>query len=134
LSKSLNKTQIIGRLGKDPEIRYTSNGKAVANISVATTESWKKDGQQQEHTEWHRITVWDKLAEICEQYLHKGDLAYFEGQLRTRKWQDQSGSDRYSTEIKASEMLMLGGRGESRPEQSQPEPSQPDDGFDNIPF
>lgn len=109
--RGVNKAIIVGTLGKDPEIRYSGNGNAIANISVATNESWKgKDGQQQEKTEWHRIVIFGKLAEIVQQYLKKGDSAYFEGKIQTRKWQDQSGNDRYSTEIVANEMQMLGGK------------------------
>jgi single-strand DNA-binding protein len=127
-------------LGQDPEIRHTANGSAVANISVATNESWKdKDGQKQERTEWHRISMFGKLAEIAQQYLKKGSQAYFEGRIQTRKWQDQSGNDRYSTEIVANEMQMLGGRSDSAPQQRQQPTPQPttggtDDGFDDIPF
>src|SRR5690606_28292667 len=97
----LNKVQIIGRLGKDPEIRYAPSGDASANISVATTESWKdkNSGERQERTEWHRVAGFGKLAEIVGQYLHTGDLAYFEGKLVTRKWQGRDGQDRYTTEI-----------------------------------
>lgn len=139
MANGLNKVMLIGRLGADPEIRYTPGGKAVANLSVATKETWKSDGERQERTEWHRLVVWDKLAEICNQYLKKGDLAYFEGLLQTRKWQAQDGSDRYSTEIKVSSMQMLSSKsgGESRPAQSaqSAKPEAPaDDGFDDIPF
>ena len=141
MSKSLNKAQIIGRLGGDPEVRYTASGKAVANFTVATSETWTKDGEKHEDTEWHRCVVWDKLAEICQQYLHKGDLAYFEGQIRTRKWQDQNGNDRYNTEIKVSDMLMLGSKGDrgsgapTAPTKPQSKPAPVDEsGFDDIPF
>ena len=99
---------IIGNLGADPELRYTQGGSQVASFNVATTERWKgQDGKAQEATEWHRIVAWDKLGEICSQYLHKGSRVYIEGKLQTRKWQDQDGTDRYTTEIVAKEMKML---------------------------
>lgn len=109
---SLNKVLLIGNLGRDPEVRYMTNGEAVANFSIATTESWKgKDGQKQERTEWHNIVMYRKLAEIAGQYLKKGSAVYVEGKLQTRKWQDKNtGQDRYTTEIIADEMKMLGGR------------------------
>ena len=112
MSRGVNKAIIVGTLGKDPEIRYTANGGAVANISVATNEEWKdkQTGAKQTKTEWHRLVCFGKLAEICQQYLKKGSQAYFEGSIETRKWQDQSGNDRYSTEIKVREMQMLGGK------------------------
>src|SRR4051812_35259710 len=107
----LNKAQIIGHLGADPETRYMPSGKAVTNIRVATSESWKdKDtGDKKEKTEWHSIVAFDKLAEIMAEYLRKGALVYVEGKLQTRKWQDKEGKDRYTTEIVASQMQMLGG-------------------------
>jgi single-strand DNA-binding protein len=145
MARGVNKAIIVGTLGQDPEVRYTANGGAVANISVATNES--------ERTEWHRIVMFGKLAEIAQQYLKKGSQAYFEGRIQTRKWQDQSGNDRYSTEIVANEMQMLGGRGggggapmdsggggqSQSQSQSQSKPAGPetapmDDGFDDIPF
>jgi len=109
---SVNKVILIGNLGRDPEIRYLPNGDAVCNINLATTESWndKASGERREITEWHRIVLFRKLAEIAGQYLKKGSQAYFEGRLRTRKWQDKDGTDRYTTEIEASEMKMLGRR------------------------
>ena len=154
MARGVNKAIIVGTLGQDPEIRYTANGGAVANISVATNESWrdKATGEAQERTEWHRIVMFGKLAEIAQQYLKKGSQAYFEGRIQTRKWQDQSGNDRYSTEIVANEMQMLGGRpgggggapmdssGQSQSQpQSRPAPAAADtapmdDGFDDIPF
>ena len=114
MSKGINKAVIVGTLGRDPEIRYSSNGNAVVNISVATNESWKdrETGEPQERTEWHRIVIFGKLGEIASQYLKKGERAYFEGRIKTSKWQDQSGNDRYTTEIVASEMQMLGRRSE----------------------
>lgn len=116
MSKGINKAVIVGTLGRDPEIRYSSNGNAVVNISVATNESWKdrETGEPQERTEWHRIVIFGKLGEIASQYLKKGSQAYFEGRIKTNKWQDQSGNDRYTTEIVANEMQMLG----RRPEQA----------------
>ncbi len=109
---SVNKVILIGNLGRDPEIRYLPNGDAVCNVTLATTESWndKASGERRELTEWHRVTLYRKLAEIAGQYLKKGSQAYFEGRLRTRKWQDKDGADRYTTEIEASEMKMLGRR------------------------
>jgi single-strand DNA-binding protein len=108
----LNKVMLIGNLGKDPEIRYTQSGTAVATFNVATTERWKdKDGQTQDSTEWHRIVAWQKLAETCGTFLHKGSKVYIEGKLQTRKWQDQNGNDKYTTEIIAREMKMLDSKG-----------------------
>lgn len=107
----INKAILVGNLGADPEIRYTQSGTQVATFTVATTERFKgKDGQMQEATEWHRIVAWNRLAEICGEYLHKGSRVYIEGKLQTRKWQDQSGNDRYTTEIVAREMKMLSAR------------------------
>jgi single-strand DNA-binding protein len=108
---SLNKVQIIGNLGKDPELRFMPNGEAVCNFSVATTESWKdkSTGEKKEHTEWHRITTYRKLAEIVGQYLKKGSSVYLEGKLVTRKYTDKDGVERYTTEIVADSMQMLGG-------------------------
>ncbi len=108
----INKAILIGNLGADPEIRYTQSGTQVATFNVATTERRKgQDGQVQESTEWHRIVAWQRLAEICGEYLHKGSRVYIEGKIQTRKWQDQSGNDRYTTEIVAREMKMLSPRG-----------------------
>ena len=109
MGRGINKAVIVGTLGRDPEIRYSSKGLAVVNISVATNEMWKdrQTGEQQERTEWHRIVIFGKLGEIASQYLKKGSQAYFEGRIKTNKWQDQSGNDRYTTEIHASEMQML---------------------------
>ena len=107
---SVNKVIIVGNLGKDPETRYMPNGEAVTNITVATSENWKDktSGEKQEKTEWHRITFYRRLAEIAGEYLKKGSQVYVEGRLRTRKWQDKDGQERYTTEIEASEMKMLG--------------------------
>jgi single-strand DNA-binding protein len=107
----INKVILIGNLGADPEIRYAQDGTPFASFTVATTERWKgKDGQMQEQTEWHRITAWRRLAEICGEYLSKGSRVYIEGKLQTRKWKDQSGNDRYTTEIVARDMKMLSPR------------------------
>lgn len=107
--RGINKVIILGNLGQDPEVRYMPNGNAVTNCSIATSESWKdkNSGQDQERTEWHRVVFFGKLAEIAGEYLRKGSKVYIEGSLRTRKWQDQNGADRYTTEIVADEMQML---------------------------
>jgi single-strand DNA-binding protein len=123
VQKGINKVILVGRLGKDPEMKTTSNSQMIANVSVATSESWndKNTGQKQEKTEWHRVTVFGKLAEIVGNHLRKGSQVYFEGKLQTRKWQDQSGQDRYSTDIVVDSfsgiMQMLGGRTEQIAEQ-----------------
>ena len=109
---SVNKVILIGNLGKDPEVRYLPSGDAVTNISVATTDTWKdKSGEKQEHTEWHRIAFFGKTAEIAGEYLKKGSPVYVEGRIRTRKWQDKEGQERYSTEIVGDRMQLLGARG-----------------------
>ena len=112
---SVNKVILIGNLGKDPETRYLPSGEAVTNITLATTESWKdkKSGEKQEHTEWHRISFFGWLAEIAGEYLKKGSPCYVEGRIRTRKWQDKEGQDRYTTEVVADRMQLLGSRGGS---------------------
>ena len=132
---SVNKVIIVGNLGADPEMRYMPNGDAVCNIRVATTESWKdkQSGEKREITEWHRVVFYRKLAEIAGQYLKKGSQVYLEGRIRTRKWQDKEGQERYTTEIEANEMQMLGRRegmgdapresGGNRPAPSQSRPS-----------
>lgn len=136
---SVNKAIIIGSLGRDPEIRYMPNGDAACNLSVATSESWKdKSGEKQERTEWHRISMFGKLAEIAGQYLAKGSSVYLEGKLQTRKWTDKDGVEKYTTEIIADKMQMLGGNRETGREQ-KPQPSRqqrpPADDFeDDIPF
>lgn len=109
---SVNKVILIGNLGKDPEVRYMPSGRAVANVTLATSDSWKdkNTGEKQERTEWHNVTFYSPLAEIAGQYLRKGSSVFVEGRLQTRKWQDKNGQDRYTTEIIASEMKMLGGR------------------------
>ena len=148
-SRGINKVILIGNLGRDPETRYTPSNMAVTNITLATSESWKdkNTGEQQERTEWHRVVFFNRLAEIAGEYLRKGSKVYIEGRLQTRKWQDQSGQDRYTTEIVASDMQMLDSRGGDAPfsgqQQSQPsgQASPPSaapadsDGFeDDIPF
>ncbi len=145
MARGINKVILVGNLGADPETRYMPSGSAVTNLRVATSESWKdkQTGEQQERTEWHRVAMFGRLAEIAAEYLRKGSQVYLEGSLRTRKWQDKDGNDRWSTEIVANEMQMLGSRGDaSAPARSQPAavgesgPSgPPDDEFnDDIPF
>ena len=140
----VNKVILIGNLGANPELRYTQGQQAVANLRLATTEKWTdKSGQKQEATEWHRVVVWGKQAEICGQYLTKGRQVYIEGSIRTRQWQDQQGQKRYTTEIVARNVQMLGGRGE-RPAEGAEATVPPDetairDDFgggpdDDIPF
>ena len=130
---SVNKVILVGNLGRDPEVRYMPNGDAVCNFSIATTDSWKdKNGEKQERTEWHNIVMYRRLAEIAGEYLKKGAPVYLEGKLQTRKWQDKDGKDRYTTEILADQMQMLGGRGEGggqsgggqAPSQRQQAPAQ----------
>jgi single-strand DNA-binding protein len=113
MARGINKVILVGNLGADPDTRYMPSGKAVTNIRIATSESWKdrQTGDQQERTEWHSIVMYDKLGEIAAEYLRKGSQVYIEGSLRTRKWQDKEGKDRYTTEIIARDMQMLGGRG-----------------------
>jgi single-strand DNA-binding protein len=116
VSRSLNKVTLIGNLGSDPEVRSTSNGSKVATLSVATSNQWKdKSGEKQEKTEWHRVVLWNsqyrKLADVAEQYCKKGDKVYVEGAIEYRSWQDREGQTRYTTEIKANEIILLGGRG-----------------------
>jgi len=112
MARGVNKVILVGNLGKDPEVRYSPNGGAVANITIATSESWKDktSGEKQEKTEWHRVVFFGRLAEIAGEYLKKGAQIYIEGRLQTRKWQDKEGKDRYTTEIVANEMQMLGSR------------------------
>ena len=116
MARSVNKVILVGRLGKDPELKYTASGTPFCRFSMATDESWndKGTGERQERTEWHNIVVWDRLAEICNQYLTKGRLVYIEGSLQTREWDDQEGNKRRTTEVRARDMVMLsGGAGES---------------------
>ncbi len=113
MARGVNKVILIGNLGRDPEVRYTANGGAVANLALATTDTWrdKQTGDRQERTEWHRVVMFGRLGEIAGEYLKKGAKVYIEGRLQTRKWQDQQGGDRYTTEIVANDMQMLDGRG-----------------------
>lgn len=159
MARGVNKVILIGNLGQDPEVRYMPSGGAVTNFSLATSDSWtdKQSGQRQERTEWHRVSMFNKLAEIAGEYLKKGSKVYIEGRLQTRKWQDNNGQDRYTTEIVANDMQMLDSRGgetggtanfqprqqgqapqqQYRAPQSQPQPapmSGPDDFDDDIPF
>jgi len=152
MAGSVNKVILIGRLGRDPEVRYTSGGSPVANFSLATDESFKgKNGEKQEHTEWHNIVAWNKLAEICGEYLTKGKQVYIEGTIRTKQWEDKSGNKRTTYEIIANTMKMLGSRadaerapsGAGRPapqaseERSDPAPEPSPEGEitdDDIPF
>lgn len=143
---SVNKVILIGNLGRDPEVRYTPNGLAVANITIATTESWKdkQSGENQERTEWHRIVFYSRLAEIAGEYLRKGSKVFIEGRLQTRKWQDKNGQDRYTTEVIADSMQMLDSKGGNHTAQETPAAektsnempqSEPMDSFDDdIPF
>ncbi|MBW2645833.1 MAG: single-stranded DNA-binding protein [Deltaproteobacteria bacterium] len=117
---SVNKVILVGNLGRDPEIRYTASGTAVANFSIATTDNWtNKDGTKETRTEWHRIVAWGRLGEICGEYLSKGRSVYIEGRIQTREWEDKEGNKRQTTEIVANQMQMLGGKGytESLPEE-----------------
>jgi single-strand DNA-binding protein len=151
MARGINKVILVGNLGADPDTRYMPSGKAVTNIRIATSEAWKdrQTGDQQERTEWHSVVMFDKLGEIAAEYLRKGSQVYIEGSLRTRKWQDKEGKDRYTTEIVARDMQMLGGRagaggGEARPaarsaapaeDRSAPPPAADVGEFDDdIPF
>ena len=131
----INKVIIVGNLGKDPEVRYTPSGTAVANFSIATSDEWKdkETGQKQEKTEWHRIVAWRRLGEICGEYLHKGSQVYIEGKIETRSWEDKEGVKRYTTEIVAREMQMLGSpKKKETPREEPATTTVPDD--DDIPF
>ena len=131
----INKVILIGNLGADPTVRYIQSGTAVATFNLATTERWRgQDGQTQEQTEWNRIVAWAKLAEICGEYLHKGSRVYIEGKLQTRKWQDNDGVDRYTTEIIAKEMKMLDSRRDSGGRDVAPEPGPPTNFGYDVPF
>lgn len=136
--KSLNKVTLIGNLGKDPELRYTNSGVAVATFSVATNEQWKdSDGNLQERTEWHNIVAWQKLAEICAEYLKKGSKVYIEGRLQSRSWDDKNtGQKRYTTEVIANEMIMLDAKGSNSGRASEPPsaPSEKTSEKDDLPF
>ena len=124
--RGINKVIVLGNLGQDPETRYMPNGNAVTNISVATSESWqdKQSGQTQERTEWHRVVAFNRLAEIMGEYLRKGSKVYIEGSLRTKKWQDQSGNDRYTTEIIANDLQMLDSKEQDGNTNAAPRPAQ----------
>jgi len=145
MPRGINKVILVGNLGADPETRYMPSGSAVTNLSVATSEQWKdkQSGEQKERTEWHKVAMFNRLAEIAAEYLRKGSQVYIEGKLRTRKWQDRDGNDRWTTEIIADEMQMLGGRGggggsapmSSGSGTSSAPPQPPADEFDDdIPF
>jgi len=143
---SLNKAMLIGRLGQDPEVRYTQSNTAVANFSLATNERYKdRNGEYQERTEWHRIVAWGRTAEICQEYLNKGSLVYIEGPIQTREWEDKDGQKKYTTEVKALTMQMLDSRGDSsmgggsssapqKPAQTAEIDSSFDDMDDDLPF
>lgn len=133
--KGINKVIIVGHLGKDPEVRYSANGAAIANITIATSESWtdKQSGQKQERTEWHRVVLFNRLGEIAGEYLKKGSQVYIEGKLQTRKWQDNNGQDRYTTEIVANDMQMLGGKGSSDSSQGNKPASNSQSGYSSQP-
>ena len=144
MARGINKVILVGNLGADPETRYMPSGSAVTNLSIATSEQWKdkQSGDQKERTEWHKVAMFNRLAEIAAEYLRKGSQVYIEGKLRTRKWQDRDGNDRWTTEIIADEMQMLGGRGGggsapmssgSGPSSAPPQPPA-DDFDDDIPF
>ena len=132
----LNMAQIIGHLGRDPDVRYTPEGTAIANLAVATNQTWKdKSGEKQERAEWHRVVLFGKVAEIAGEYLRKGSLVYLQGRLQTRKWQGEDGQDRYTTEIVADRMKMLGGKGERDTQAADGKPVAPEPPFDDdIPF
>ena len=146
MPRGINKVILVGNLGADPETRYMPSGSAVTNLSIATSEQWKdkQSGEQKERTEWHKVVMFDRLAEIAAEYLRKGSQVYVEGKLQTRKWQDRDGNDRWTTEVRANEMQMLGGRGGggsapmssgSGAGQSSAPPQPPADEFDDdIPF
>ena len=136
MARGINKVILVGNLGNDPDVRYTAGGAAIANVSIATTEGWKdrESGEMQEKTEWHKVVFFGKLAEIVAEYVKKGSQIYIEGRLQTRKWQDKEGNERYTTEIVANEMQMLGGRSSGggggaggpggNPERERPAPSE----------
>jgi single-strand DNA-binding protein len=134
----VNKVILIGNLGADPEVRYTQNGTAVANFRLATTETWKKEGEREEQTEWHRVVAFARLGEICGEYLSKGSKVYIEGRLQTRKWEDKEGNARYTTEVVAREMKMLSPRGAGEgtgTQYDEPPLAEPTHGIeDDVPF
>ena len=133
----LNKVMLIGRLGADPEIKYTQSGTPVANLRIATDESYTdRNGQRQDRTEWHTVIAFQRTAEICQQYLHKGSLVYIEGKLQTRKWQDKNGQERYSTEIQCQRLQMLERKqeGNAPAQQSAPQQAHEEPGWEEVPF
>ena len=136
----VNRAILIGRLGRDPELKFTPAGKAVTNFTMATSENWKDDsGERQERTEWHRIVIWGKLAEVAAKYLTKGSQIYIEGKMQTREWTDKDGQKKYTTEIVANNMTMLDGRGDNSEKPNNPEKPESSDGMspddlDSIPF
>lgn len=137
--KGVNRAIVLGHLGQDPETRTTPGGTTVTNIRIATSDSWtdKASGEKREKTEWHSVVLWNRLGEIAAEYLRKGSQVYIEGKLQTRKWQDKSGNDRYTTEIVAQEMQLLGGRGERKQAESKPAAAATAGGGefdDDIPF
>jgi single-strand DNA-binding protein len=145
MARGVNKVILVGNLGQDPEVKYMPSGGAVCNISLATTDSWKdkNTGERQERTEWHRVVFFNRLAEIAGEYLRKGSQVYVEGRLQTREWQDKEGQKRYTTEIVASDMQMLGGRGSldetplrstGTPTQARKQESSTEEFDDDIPF
>ena len=130
----VNKVILVGHLGRDPELRYTQNGQAVANFSLATSESYaKRDGEREDRTEWHRIVAWGRLAEICAEYLSKGRQVYIEGRIQTREWEDREGEKRRTTEIVAREMQMLGRRGETSETSDEPKSAASSTGDSDTP-
>lgn len=136
MSRGLNKAMIIGNVGQDPDVRYMQNENAVVTLSVATSESWKdkQTGQMQDRVEWHRVVMFGKLAEIAGKYIKKGSKIYIEGSIRTRKWTDNQGQDRYTTEVVANEMQMLDSRGEASQSGEMSAPSASTHEEDDIPF
>lgn len=146
MARGVNKVVLVATLGKDPEVRFGQSGNAMANVTMATSEQWKdkQTGEKKEKTEWHRVVFFNRLAEIVGEYLKKGSQVYIEGKLQTRKWTDKDGNDKYTTEIVASEMQMLGGRNDNQGQQ-QPDPQQqhqqakqngyaPESFDDDVPF
>jgi single-strand DNA-binding protein len=126
---------IIGRLGADPDIKYTQGGSPIANLRIATDESYTdRDGNRQERTEWHTVVAFQRTAEICQQYLHKGSLVYIEGKLQTRKWQDKQGQERYTTEIQCQRLQMLERKQEAPAQQSAPQQAHEEPGWEEVPF
>lgn len=134
MARGINKVILVGTLGRDPELKYTASGAAIANITIATSESWndKQSGEKVEKTEWHRVVAFQRLAEIMGEYLKKGAKVYIEGKLQTRKWQDKAGADRYTTEVVANDMMMLSARAE--PKQDAKPAKMSDFADDGVPF